>query len=185
MKFLPIPLFYSIFVANLCNYVIGQCADNIPCFAPDFDVSKVSGFNLMANSTCGLSTAEDFCVGVDCSLSCDANNNQMAHPVNLLVDPFEQITYWKSKNFDEPVYIKFDLGTKLILHQITITFQFEYPSGLYIQKSDNGITFLTLMYYAIHCNDTFNLPEATFYDRLDVLCFKLNPTDVLKQVSKL
>jgi len=177
-------LLYSFLLVNLFDTITSQCADNVPCFAAPKDISKNAGFNLTVTSTCGT-PANDFCVGIDCKFSCDANDPTKSHPVSLLIDAYELETYWKSKNFDEPVSIIFDLGSKLILHQITITFQFEFPNGLYIQKSkDEGRTYLTLMYYAIRCNDTFNLQEASFYNNLDVLCFKLNPTVKPGEVQK-
>ena len=168
------------FMTILIHFLQAQCA--LPCFAPPMDVSKNSGFKLNTDSECGT-PAEDFCVGVDCSFKCDSNNTALTFPPSNMLDAYELETYWKSKNFDEPVSIVFDLGSKMILHQITITFKFEFPNGLYIQKSNNdGSTYLTLMYYATRCNDTFkDIPEASTYNKLDVLCFKLSPSNDVQQ----
>ena len=177
----------------LCNFIIflestyhvrGQCANNVACFAPPIYVAKLPVHNLTINSTCGLNEAEDFCVSTDCSLKCDNSNEETWHPAQLLVDKYELLTYWKSKNFDRPVFLRCDFGYKLILHQVTVTFQFELPNGLYIQKSDDfGIIFLTLAYFAIRCNDTFGLPSADFYNRLDVLCYRITPETIQRQVA--
>ncbi|XP_066933957.1 laminin subunit gamma-1-like [Clytia hemisphaerica] len=165
-----------IFITKLFDFVTSQCADQLPCFAAPLDISKNEGFNLNINSLCG-SPPEDFCAGVDCNFKCDGNDPTNSYSPSRITDAYELETFWKSRNFDEPVTMVFDFGSKMILHQITITFQFEFPNGLYIQKSsDDGTTYLTLMYYAIRCNDTFQLAEANKYNRLDVLCFKLNPT---------
>ena len=168
--------FIVTFITKLFDFVTSQCADQLPCFAAPLDVSKNERFSLNINSLCG-SPPEDFCAGVDCNFKCDVNDPSNNYSPSKIIDAYELETYWKSKNFDEPVNMVFDFGSKMILHQITITFQFEFPNGLYIQKSsDDGTTYLTLMYYAIRCNDTFQLEEADKYNRLDVLCFKLNPT---------
>ncbi|XP_057289958.1 laminin subunit gamma-1-like [Hydractinia symbiolongicarpus] len=172
-----------LYTTILTNVVSAQCASNIACFSPPIDVAELSSNNITVNSTCG-SPAEAFCVNTDCNLNCDATNNETHHPVSFLVDQYDLLTYWKSKNFEEPVYIQFDFGHNLILHQITLTFQFELPNGLYVQRSQNsGKTFLTLAYYAIRCADTFGLPEANFYNKTQVLCFLINPGTIQKQIS--
>lgn len=177
-------LLHCILITILIDFLQAQCA--LPCFAPPLDVSKNGGFKLSVSSKCGT-PVEDFCVGVDCSFKCDASSNDTAlsYGSSNMLDGYELQTYWKSKNFDEPVTIVFDLGSKMILQQITITFQYEFPNGLYIQKSNNdGLNYLTLMYYATRCNSTFeDIPEATDFNRLDVLCIKLVPsTNVQKQL---
>lgn len=177
-------LLHCILIIILIDFLHAQCA--LPCFAPPLDVSKNRGFKLSVSSKCGT-PIEDFCVGVDCNFKCDAssNNSALNYGQSNMLDGYELQTYWKSKNFDEPVSIVFDLGSKMILHQITITFQYEFPNGLYIQKSNNdGLTYLTLMYYATRCNNTFeNILEATDFNRLNVLCIKLVPsTNVQKQL---
>ena len=179
IKNVPLKLFLVLLC--LVDFVVMQCADQIACFAPPMDVSKNTGFKLNVDSECGI-PAEDFCVGIDCSLKCDSTKSALTFPATNMLDSYELETYWKSKNFDEPVSIVFDLGSKMILHQITITFKYDFPNGLYIQKSNNdGSTYLTLMYYAIRCNDTFGLHESSFYNRLDVLCFKLSPSSDAQQ----
>ena len=66
--------------------------------------------------------SEYFCiheeVHKDCSLYCDAKKNETQHPAHHMIDEFEAPTYWKSKNFDEPVLIQFDFTHKLLLHQV-------------------------------------------------------------------
>lgn len=176
-------LFVFWLILNLPPLIKSQCADNTPCFPPVIDAAKLPAFNLTINSTCGT-PAEDFCVSTDCSLVCDASNPSNAHPPSHIIDSYELTTYWKSKNFDEPVFIRIDFGTKLLLHQISITFPFEVlPNGLYIERSqDGGKTYFVLAYYAIRCNDTFNLPTSTRYDGIKVLCFALDPASIQKLV---
>lgn len=165
------------------NQINSSCAPNVACFAPAVDVAKVPTHKLTINSTCG-NPPEYFCVDDDCSLNCDKTNNQTWHPPRYILDDYESLTYWKSQNFDEPVFIQFDFNHKLILHQITITFQFELPNGMYIQRSqDFGKTYNTLAYFAVRCADIFKVRESSKYDKLDVVCFSINPGTIQKQVS--
>lgn len=157
------------------NLSHSQCASNIACFAPSIDIAKLANQNMTINSTCG-DPPEAFCVRSDCSLLCDASNNQTWHPASYLVDSFELQTFWKSENFLEPIFIQLDLGFQLILHQITMTFQFdELPLGLYFQRSqDHSSSFKTLAYYAIRCLEIFGLQESSTLNGTLALCYRIN-----------
>ena len=172
---------FTIFIQNI-SFVNGQCISNIPCFPPPIDVGKLVPHKMVINSTCG-DIPEDFCVGTDCSLKCDANDPQTSHPGSYLVDSYDLNTYWKSRNFDEPVFIQCDFGFNLILHQITITFQFELPASIYIQRSqDTGNSFTTIIYFAIRCNDTFGMPESVDYNKLELVCLRIDSGAIQSQV---
>ena len=160
-----------------------SCMPTIPCFSPPINVAKLPSYKLSINSTCGT-PPEFFCVGRDCSFRCDASNNKTRHPARDILDAYESVTYWKSANFDEPVFLQFDFKNKLILHQITITFQFELPSALYIQRSqDFSQSYTTLAYFAGHCNHVFGMKESLNYKKLDVLCYVINPGPIQRQIS--
>ncbi|XP_065644500.1 laminin subunit gamma-1 isoform X1 [Hydra vulgaris] len=176
--------FWTLSIAFQNNFFVnGQCVLNAACFPPSIDVAKLIPHNMTINSTCG-EVPEDFCVDTDCSLKCDAKDEQTSHPGKYLIDSYDLITYWKSKNFDEPVFIQCDFGYNLMLHQITITFQFELPSSMYIQRSqDTGNSFTTLIYFALRCNDTFNMQESVNYNKLDVICLRIKSEAIQNQIS--
>ena len=176
-------MLFVLILLSFFSHVQSYCSPNVACFAPPIDVAKLPTHKLTLNSTCG-SPPEYFCVDEDCSLKCDTTNNQTWHPKEYILDDYESLTYWKSKNFDEPVFIQFDFNYTLILHQITLTFQFELPNGMYIQRSqDFGTTFKTLAYFAIQCNDIFDMAESLKYNKLEVVCFSINPGTIQRQIS--
>lgn len=174
---------FALFLLCLPHRVDLRCPRNEPCFPPPINAAKHKSHQLYINSTCG-SPSETFCVGRDCSYVCDSENDDTKHPGTYIQDNYEVLTYWKSANFEEPVSIRFDFENKLLLHQITITFQFELPSSLYIQRSqDFGKTYTTLAFFAGQCFDTFGIEESVRYNKLKVLCFAINPGPIQRQIS--
>ena len=146
-----------------------------PCYPPPADIS--GDFNVTANSTCG-DPAEQYCVKLDCTKVCNANDLNNEHPPSFVNDPFSDGTFWKSKNFEYPVVLQLDIGRTFMLYRSVVTFYHELPAAMYLLKSnDSGITYNPLTYFATNCTESFNMPETPENERegLKVQCFKIEP----------
>ena len=143
-------------------------------------------FAVTSNSTCG-DPVEQYCVGADCSKVCNAKDNGLKHPANYTNDAFSLKTFWKSKNYEFPVYLQIDTGALFVLYQSVITFQHELPAAMYLAKSkDFGATFSKIAFFSSDCRAFFNMGETpdNKKDGLKVECFKIDPVlNSNKQVS--
>ena len=175
-------VYFTVTFLNNIQEAESVCLSSTPCYPPPTDVSVLSSSFLNVSSTCGT-PPEQFCTATSCLL-CNASSNNDRHPKEFLVDQYSLPTFWKSKNFEAPVYIQVDLGQRLILHQVVITFEFELPNGIYFQSSqDSGSTFRTLVYFARECVTTFSLPVSSGYNGINVVCLRITPVgNTLKRV---
>ncbi|KAL9988631.1 hypothetical protein ACROYT_G003097 [Oculina patagonica] len=163
-----------------------SCQDSCssgPCYPPPADIS--GDFNVTANSTCG-DPPEQYCVNLDCSKVCNANDPNNEHPPRFVNDGFSANTFWKSKNYEYPVVLQLDIGRTFMLYQSVVTFYHELPAAMYLSKSnDSGRTYNPITYFATNCTEYFNLPETPDNERegLKVQCFKIDPgTNPKKQL---
>ena len=156
----------------------GSCLPSLEDIAGKFAVTS--------NSTCG-DPVEQYCVGADCSKVCNAKDNGLKHPANYTNDAFSLKTFWKSKNYEFPVYLQIDTGAMFMLYQSMITFQHELPGAMYLAKSkDFGATFSEVAFFSSDCRAFFNMEEIPDIKRsgLKVECFKTDPgLNSDKQVS--
>lgn len=160
----------AIFAAVSCQ---DPCSTG-PCYPSPSDISKY--FNVTANSTCG-DPPEQYCVNLDCSKSCNANDDSLKHPPSFVNDDFNKDTFWKSKNYEYPVVLQLDVGRTFMLYRSVVTFYHELPAAMYLLKSnDSGITWRPITYFATNCTKYFNLPETPENERegLKVQCFKID-----------
>ena len=168
-----------------------QCAEGKPCFPSPKDISAKR--NVTVNSTCG-DPAEVFCVELECSFECNSNDDSAKHPASYINDEYSKKTYWKSKNFDYPVFMQLDLGALYMLFSSTVTFQHDYhlPASMYFAKSkDFGSIFQTVAFFAVDCEKSYNMTETNRNKRngLQVECFKIdtsanpNPASRTREVS--
>jgi len=157
-----------------------------PCYPPPADIS--GDFNVTANSTCG-DPSEAYCVKLDCTKVCNANDPNNEHPARFVNDPFADGKFWKSKNFEYPVVLQLDIGRTFMLYRSVVTFYHELPAAMYLLKSnDSGITYNPITYFATNCTEFFNMQETPENERegLKVQCFKIDPdTNPGLQVSLL
>ena len=157
-----------------------------PCFPPPLDIS--GRFNVTANSTCGEEgSPETYCLNLQCDKVCDANDDALKHPASFVQDPITPKTFWKSKNFDYPVVLELDIGSKMLLYRSTVTFFHQLPAAMYFLKSnDSGATYSPLVFFATNCTEYFNMPKTpeSEIDALEAQCFEINVVDnTYKQVS--
>ena len=155
-----------------------------PCYPTPSDISTY--FNVTANSTCGESP-EPYCINLDCSKICNANDPNLTHPASFVNDDFRDNTFWKSKNYEFPVFLQLEVRRTFMLYQSVVTFSHELPAAMYLLKSnDSGRTWSPLSYFATNCTKYFNLPETpeNEIEGLKVQCFKIDTASNLnKQVS--
>lgn len=160
-----------------------QC-NNGPCYPSPVDIA--GRYNVTANSTCGEPTQEIYCVNLDCSKVCNANDPDLQHPPRFVNDRFSANTFWKSKNYEFPVVLELDFGRTFMLYRSVVTFYHELPAAMYFLKSnDSGRTYRPITYFATNCTRFFGMPETPENDRegLKVQCFKIDPgTNPSKQV---
>ena len=160
------------------------CTGSGSCLPSPEDIA--GKFAVTSNSTCG-DPVEQYCVGADCSKVCNANDNGLKHPANYTNDAFSLKTFWKSKNYEFPVYLQIDTGALFMLYQSVITFQHELPAAMYLAKSkDFGATFSEVAFFSSDCRAFFNMEETPDNKRngLKVECFKIDPVlNSNKQVS--
>ena len=146
-----------------------------PCYPSPSDIA--GKFNVTANSTCG-DPSENYCVKLDCSKVCNANDPDLRHPSSFVNDEFNLNTFWKSKNYEYPVVLQLDMGKTFMLYQSIVTFYHELPAAMYFLKSnDSGRTYRPLTYFATNCTKFFDMPETPDNERdgLQVQCFKIDP----------
>ena len=155
-----------------------QCTEGIPCYPSSKDIS--SKRNVTVNSTCG-SPPEQFCIELDCSSVCNADDDALKHPASFINDGYNLPTYWKSKNFDHPVFMQIDLGSTFMLFSSIVTFQHDYhlPAAMYFAKSkDFGVRFQPVAYFSTSCSQFYNMTETSLNrrDGLQLECFKMDTT---------
>ena len=160
------------------------CTGSGSCLPSPEDIA--GKFAVTSNSTCG-DPVEQYCVGAACSKVCNANDNGLKHPANYTNDAFSLKTFWKSKNYEFPVYLQIDTGATFMLYQSVITFQHELPAAMYLAKSkDFGATYSEIAFFSSDCRAFFNMEETPDNKRngLKVECFKIDPVlNSNKQVS--
>ena len=147
------------------------------CFPPTWELETVRGASITANSTCGLTENEEFCVRQQCGFHCNNAVPSNFHGVNLTIDTVNDDTYWKSKNLEENVVLELNLGHSYFFVEVTATFAFSYPAAMYFSKSeDHGATWHTLAYFSSDCDKFFNMSAAEENDRdgFIVECFRLD-----------
>ena len=128
----------AVFAAQNVSCLQDPCSAG-PCYPPPADIS--GGFNVTANSTCG-DPPEQYCVNLDCSKVCNAIDSQNEHPARFVNDPSDNTKFWKSKNFEYPVVLQFDIGRTFMLYRSVVTFYHELPAAMYLLKSnDSGRTY--------------------------------------------
>ncbi|PFX13764.1 Laminin subunit gamma-1 [Stylophora pistillata] len=152
-----------------------------PCYPTPSDISTY--FNVTANSTCGESP-EPYCINLDCSKICNANDPNLTHPASFVNDDFRDNTFWKSKNYEFPVFLQLEVRRTFMLYQSVVTFSHELPAAMYLLKSnDSGRTWSPLSYFATNCTKYFNLPETpeNEIEGLKVQCFKIDTASNLNK----
>lgn len=178
VNFLLILTRYSCFVNAVCT-------NNVPCFPTPVDIlgpSTINRVSFNVSSVCG-NPVESFCSPDVCRLVCNASSPTDKHSKELMIDKYILPTYWKSKNLEYPVTIQLDLKQKLILHQMTITFQFEYPSYASIERSqDFGTSFYTIHRNAISCLASSATVASTNYKPASPVCMAILTSDTSKAV---
>lgn len=168
-----------------------QCTEGAPCYPSPKDIA--AGRNITVNSTCG-DPAEQFCIELNCESVCNANDNDLKHPASYINDDYNLGTYWKSKNFEYPVFMQLDLGAIYMLFNSIVTFQHDYhlPAAMHFAKSkDFGASFQPIAYFSTSCSQFYNMTETSLNRRsgLQLECFKMdttanpNPTNRLRQVE--
>ena len=179
-------LVYILVTLVLASTVLFRCANSNSCtkdscFPPAWGLETVRGASITANSTCGLSENEEFCIKQQCGYHCNNAVPSNYHGPNLTIDTVNDDTYWKSKNLDENVVLEIELGHSYFFYEVTATFAFSYPAAMYFSKSDNhGATWETLAYFSSDCDYNFNMSAVEENDRngFIVECFRLDSADI-------
>ena len=176
---------YILVTLVLASTILFHCANSNSCtkdscFPPAWGLETVRGASITANSTCGLSENEEFCIKQQCGYQCNNAVPSNYHGANLTIDTVNDDTYWKSKNLDENVVLEINLGHSYFFYEVTATFAFSYPAAMYFSKSDNhGATWETLAYFSSDCAHNFNMSAVEENDRngFIVECFRLDSAD--------
>lgn len=161
------------------------CINNVPCFPTSADVldpGTAGNINFTVTSVCG-NPPESFCSPTVCGMLCNASDPVNRHPKEYMTDVYTAPTFWKSKNLVRPVTIQVDLNQRVILHQVTATFQYEYPSHIRIERSQNyGGSYTIIHHNAINCLTSSGLPLSTTYQPLTTVCMAISTSDASKAV---
>lgn len=162
--------------SNFFQLAESVCTSNVACFPnPEDVVSKISDGSVVFNvtSVCG-NPPEAYCSPSTCGLLCNASDSSNRHPKEYMTDVYSLPTYWKSKNLESPVIIQVDLNMKLILHQITVSFQYEYPSHVQIERSqDYGRSYYIIHHNAINCVTSSGLVASSNYQATVPVCMTI------------
>ena len=181
MKSTPISPLACVLLAHvLVRTVDAVCSNNVACFPTPVDILDAvaaGNINFNVSSVCG-NPPEFFCSKSDCSMLCNASDPANRHPKEYMTDGYNELTFWKSKNLEQPVTIQVDLNQKLILHQVIVTFQYDYPSYTRIERSQNyGNSYFIIHQNAINCQSSAGeLPSAT-YKPLTTVCMTILTSD--------
>lgn len=173
---LAILLFVVLYSSNNFLLCTASCVEGKPCYPTPKDIAGKR--NVTVNSTCG-DPVEQFCIELDCSFVCNSNDDTLKHPASYINDRFNLETYWKSKNFDYPVFMQLDLGAIYMLFNSIVTFQHDYhlPAAMYFAKSiDFGSSFQAVAFFAVDCKKSYNMTETDLSKRngLQVECYKID-----------
>uniref|UniRef100_A0A673W771 Netrin G1 n=2 Tax=Salmoninae TaxID=504568 RepID=A0A673W771_SALTR len=119
-----------------------------------------------------------------CNNECDAENEDLAHPPELMFD-FEgrnPTTFWQSsswKKYPKALLVNITLSwskTIELTDDIVVTFESGRPEQMVLEKSlDYGKTWQPYQFYATDCLDAFTMDAKTVQDLtqhtlLDIIC---------------
>ncbi|XP_030383466.1 laminin subunit beta-1 [Scaptodrosophila lebanonensis] len=139
---------------------------------------------LKASSTCGLQSAERFCIlshlqDKKCFL-CDSREDTRGDPhknhrigqIIYKTKPGTNVpTWWQSENGKENVTIQLDLEAEFHFTHLIITFTTFRPAAMYIERSfDFGQTWHVYRYFAYDCADSFPGVPTVLRNITDVMC---------------
>lgn len=143
---------------------------------------------LSATSTCGLQGPEKYCIvshledQTKCFM-CDSrstwsdhtDNSRRSHLIeNVVTENYDDRTknWWQSKNGEQNVSIRFDLGSEFHFTHLIMTFRSFRPAAMFIERSsDNGVTWSIYRYFAYDCAASFpGIPEGPPKNHDDVIC---------------
>lgn len=160
------------------------CTINVPCFPTPVDVlSSTRNINFTVTSVCG-SPPEAFCSPTACGMTCNASDPANRHPKEYMTDVYTLPTFWKSKNLVRPVTIQIDFNQRVILHQITATFQYDYPSHTQIERSqDYGNSYVAIHHNAVNCLNSIGRAASATYTPLETVCMTISTSDTSKAIS--
>ena len=126
------------------------------------------GRSIIASSTCGLSSPEQYCSQTSpqvCDI-CDSNEDQLAHSPKLMIDhgdsvinPPKDRTWWQSENIaGGPVYIDLSFNNKFFFTHVIISFKSLRPALMEVSKSnDFGSSYQHLQYYSVDCKKELSI----------------------------
>ncbi|XP_065068970.1 laminin subunit gamma-1-like [Rhopilema esculentum] len=163
------------------------CTNNAPCTPPPpqnlLRDGRTNQTYISVSAPCG-NPVEEFCSPTTCGLFCNASDPNRRYQIQDMIDAESNPTYWKSKNFDAPVTIQIDLNQKLLLHQVTVIFEFDYPSYVFIERSqDFGRSYGLIHHSAINCLTSSGISPSTSYRAKLPVCMEISLTLSPKAVS--
>ena len=162
------------------------CTNDSPCTPPPpqnlLRDGRTNQTFISVSAPCG-NPVEEFCSPTTCGLFCNASDANRRYQIQDMIDAESSPTYWKSKNFDAPVTIQIDLNQKLLLHQVTVIFEFDYPSYVFIERSqDFGRSYGLIHHSAINCLVSSGISPSTRYLAKQPVCMAISLTVTPKAV---
>lgn len=141
---------------------------------------------LTASSTCGLTTAQRYCVvsylekPTKCA-SCNSTDpwvegfNENSHRIENIVSSFrgrKRTRWWQAENGKEKVYIQLKLEAEFHFTHLIMTFKTFRPKSMLIERSfDFGKTWNVYRYFAANCAKSFpGIPTGPVRSLTDVIC---------------
>eukprot|EP00063_Salmo_salar_P037963 XP_014012798.1 PREDICTED: netrin-G1 isoform X11 [Salmo salar] len=165
----------------------GLTWDYMACQPEAMDMTKYLKVTVdPPNITCG-DPPETYCALENpymCNNECDAENEDLAHPPELMFD-FEgrnPTTFWQSsswKKYPKALLVNITLSwskTIELTDDIVVTFESGRPEQMVLEKSlDYGKTWQPYQFYATDCLDAFTMDAKTVQDLtqhtlLDIIC---------------
>ncbi|XP_055737431.1 netrin-G1 isoform X1 [Salvelinus fontinalis] len=165
----------------------GLTWDYMACQPEAMDMTKYLKVTVdPTNITCG-DPPETYCALENpymCNNECDAENEDLAHPPELMFD-FEgrnPTTFWQSsswKKYPKALLVNITLSwskTIELTDDIVVTFESGRPEQMVLEKSlDYGKTWQPYQFYATDCLDAFTMDAKTVQDLtqhtlLDIIC---------------
>ncbi|XP_041718163.1 netrin-G1 isoform X3 [Coregonus clupeaformis] len=165
----------------------GLTWDYMACQPEAMDMTKYLKVTVdPPNITCG-DPPETYCALENpymCNNECDAENEDLAHPPELMFD-FEgrnPTTFWQSsswKKYPKALLVNITLSwskTIELTDDIVVTFESGRPEQMVLEKSlDYGKTWQPYQFYATDCLDAFTMEAKTVQDLtqhtlLDIIC---------------
>uniref|UniRef100_A0A673ZI19 Netrin-G1 n=1 Tax=Salmo trutta TaxID=8032 RepID=A0A673ZI19_SALTR len=165
----------------------GLTWDYMACQPEAMDMTKYLKVTVdPPNITCG-DPPETYCALENpymCNNECDAQNEDLAHPPELMFD-FEgrnPTTFWQSsswKKYPKALLVNITLSWKKTIEltdDIVVTFESGRPEQMVLEKSlDYGKTWQPYQFYATDCLDAFTMEHKTVQDLtqhtlLDIIC---------------